>query len=142
MPLKFLAIVTLLALGAGLPASAMDRWAALSQIESGDNDTAVGSDGEISRFQMKPEVWKQYASTNANWADPQTSLSVATEAMKQRCAEFQQAHQRPPTDFEFYILWNAPGQIEHPCDAVRERAERFCNLVRRPDNSERTAVHP
>lgn len=37
-----------------MPAMSQDarRLAALSQIESGDNDRAVGKDGEVSRYQI------------------------------------------------------------------------------------------
>jgi hypothetical protein len=107
----------------------MDRWAALSQIESGDNDSAIGAAGEVSRYQMKLELWKQYAAINADWQKPADALKVAQELMKARCAVFEDTFQRPPTDFEFYVLWNAPGQIRKPGKNVRERAERFCNLV-------------
>jgi hypothetical protein len=108
---------------------AMDRWAALSQIESGDNDKAVGKKGEISRYQILPDVWAVFAPENANWENPKDALAVAKEAMKKRCAEFEQTFHRAATDFEFYVLWNAPAQIERPGSAVSERAKRFCNLL-------------
>jgi hypothetical protein len=38
-------------------ASAMDRWAALAMFESGDNDRIVGRAGEISRYQIRRELW-------------------------------------------------------------------------------------
>jgi hypothetical protein len=108
---------------------AMDRWTALSQIESGDDDRALGSAGEISRYQIKPEVWRRYAPATADWTKPADALLVAREAMQDRCAAFERSAHRPPTDFEFYILWNAPAQIQHPGKAVSSRAERFCNLI-------------
>ncbi len=108
---------------------AMDRWSALSQIESGDDDHAVGAAGEVSRYQMKPEVWQRYAQSKADWTNPDDALSVARQAMQERCAEFERATQRPPTDLEFYILWNAPAQVQRPGKAVSARAERFCNLI-------------
>jgi hypothetical protein len=49
--------------------------------------------------------------------------------MQQRCATFEHTAHRPPTDTEFYILWNAPAQIQRPGKTVLGRAERFCNLV-------------
>lgn len=110
----------------------MDRWEALSQIETGDNDTAVGAAGEVSRYQLKPEVWKQHASPTATWTRAEDALVVAQAVMKERCAEFERWHGRPPTDFEFYVLWNAPAQVDSPSAVVRERAERYCNLVARP----------
>ncbi len=109
----------------------MDRWAALSQIESGDNDLAIGAEGEVSRYQMKRELWRRYAPASANWNKREDALSVAQQMMKERCAAFERAFHRPPTDFEFYVLWNAPAAIERPPKAVCERAERFCNLVQR-----------
>ena len=109
--------------------AAMDRWAALSQIESGDRDAARGTAGEISRYQIKPRLWRRYASPAAEWTKREDALAVAQAVMKQRCADFERMAQRSPTDFEFYILWNAPAQIRKPGKAVRERAERFCNLV-------------
>jgi len=108
----------------------MDRWAALSQIESGDDDCATGSAGEISRYQLKPEVWRRYAPETADWTKPADALLVAKQAMQDRCTAFERSVHRPPTDLEFYILWNAPAQIQSPGKAVSGRAERFCNLIK------------
>jgi hypothetical protein len=107
----------------------MDRWSALSQIESGDRDAARGVAGEVSRYQIKPRIWRRYASPGAEWTKREDALAVAQTVMKKRCADFERSTQRSPTDFEFYILWNAPAQVGKPGKAVRERAERFCNLV-------------
>ncbi len=105
---------------------AMDRWAALSMIESGNNDHAVGPGGEISRFQIRPELWP-----GGNPLDSQAALAAAQEIMSSRLEQFQQSHKRPVTDFEFYVLWNAPWQADHPSKSVTERARRFSNLVQR-----------
>ena len=61
------------------------------------------------------------------------ALAAARQIMHDRCAGFEREHNRRPTDFEFYVLWNAPAQVERPRKAVRERAERFCRLVSRDD---------
>lgn len=126
-------ILTTLALGleVSLRVQAMDRWAALSQIETRDNDSAVGAAGEISRYQVKPRLWRRYARSDADWKNPAVALAAAQQIMRDRCADFERAFNRAPTDFEFYVLWNAPAQIERPRKAVRERAERFCALVSR-----------
>ncbi len=110
----------------------MDRWAALSQLESGDNDLAIGAAGEVSRYQVKLDLWRRYAAANADWQNPADALKVAQEVMKGRCSGFEETFHRAPTDFEFYVLWNAPSQVQRPGKAVRERAERFCNLVASP----------
>jgi hypothetical protein len=117
----------------GQHGQAMDRWAALSQLESGDNDSVRGTAGEVSRYQVRPEIWDRYAASNMNWLVPADALRVAQKIMKERCAEFERAFGRQPTNFEFYVLWNAPACIGEPAKAVRERARRFCNLVSRTE---------
>jgi hypothetical protein len=118
--------ITLVLAGFGLAtsASAMDRWAALSMIESGNNDRAVGSVGEISRYQIRPELWP-----GGNPQNPQQALNAALKTMSPRLDRFERIHKRQPTDFEFYVLWNAPWSVDHPTTVVRERAQRFANLV-------------
>ena len=95
-------------------------------IESGDDDHAIGSLGEVSRFQIRPNLWPGGNPCNANDA-----LSVAQRIMQARLDKFVQTHKRAPSDFEFYVLWNAPQEINHPPKAVAHRAERFANLVAR-----------
>ena len=130
MTMRITSLVILLLACALVPsAHAMDRWSALSMIESGNNDSAVGSLGEISRYQIRPKLWPGGNPHNRNLA-----LSVAQKIMRARLDKFLQTHHnRAPSDFEFYVLWNAPQQVNHPCRAVAERAERFANLVTRID---------
>ncbi len=122
----FIALAALLFAGS---TPAMDRWAALAELESNNNDNVLGSAGEVSRYQMRPEIWRRYACTNADWRNPADALQVAKQIMQERTAEFERSFGRSPSDFEFYVLWNAPGQIRQPVKAVRERADRFSNLV-------------
>lgn len=115
-------------------AAAMDRFAALSMIESGDDDFAFGQHTEVSRFQIQREVWLQ--ATNApitESTNAAVALAVAQAIAAERCKIFEAKHGRPATDFEFYVLWNSPAQINHPSPAVRERAQRFENLVQKKD---------
>lgn len=126
-------ILGTLFLVASLRLSAMDRWEALSQLESGDDDHASGRSGEVSRYQIQLQIWRRFAGVNANWQNPADALAVAQKIMAQRCADFQRKFQRAPSDFEFYILWNAPSQIAAPGKAVSERARRFCNLLAAPE---------
>ena len=121
--------VWLVLFGLSLPLRAMDRWEALSQIESGNNDRAIGKYGEVSRYQIRPRVWQRYASPKADWRAPAVSLHVAQRAMEERCAAFQRRFRRPPSDLEFYVLWNAPAQVGRPTPVVYQRALRFHNLV-------------
>jgi hypothetical protein len=105
-------------------AMAMDRWTALAMVETGGNDHIVGRVGEISRYQIRPQLW-----SGGNPLDTRVALTNARRIMAARVAAFEQSHGRPPDDFEFYVLWNAPAQINHPHRIVAERARRFMNLV-------------
>ena len=103
------------------------RFAALSQVESGDNDFAVGGAGEISRFQIKRQNW-----LGGNPHDAAIALENAKAIMTVRCAQFEKAAKRPATDAEFYALWNAPSiaLAGRPLPKViAQRAERFANLA-------------
>jgi hypothetical protein len=111
-------------------AFAMDRFAALSMIESGNDDSANGPLGEVSRFQIQRAIWCQITNAPISQAsDPKVAEAVTRSLAGSRCHEFERLHGRPPTDVEFYILWNAPAQISHPGGPVLERAKRFANLV-------------
>ncbi|HEX3856535.1 MAG TPA: hypothetical protein VHY30_04475 [Verrucomicrobiae bacterium] len=102
---------------------AMDRFAALSQVESGDNDRAIGRAGEISRYQIRRDLW-----IGGNPRDAHMALVNAQSIMAVRVAGFAQRTHRAPTDLEFYVLWNAPAQINRPHAVVAARAQRFANL--------------
>ncbi|MGO8836211.1 MAG: hypothetical protein ACLQAH_03685 [Limisphaerales bacterium] len=124
MNVRFLVTLAFASLGLATPAFSMDRWEALSMIESGNNDRAIGAVGEVSRYQIRPEFWP-----GGNPQNPQVALTVAQKTMQSRLNQFVRRHQRQPTDLEFYILWNAPWQADHPSAIVKERAQRFANLV-------------
>jgi hypothetical protein len=121
-----LAMCALAALGVVVSASGMNRWQALSMLESGDDDSAIGRCGEISRFQIRAELWP-----GGNPQNARAALGVARNIMQARVQRFEQTHRRSPTNFEFYVLWNAPAEIDHPMPCVAERARRFANLVER-----------
>ena len=121
-----LAMCALAAVGVVVSASGMNRWEALSMLETGNDDSAVGRCGEISRFQIRAELWP-----GGNPQNAQAALAVARNIMQARVERFQQTHGRSPTNFEFYVLWNAPAEIDHPVPCVAERAYRFVNLVER-----------
>jgi hypothetical protein len=105
-------------------APAMDRWTALAMVESGGDDRAIGRAGEISRYQIRLELWP-----GGNPRDTDVALANARHIMSAREGAFEQSHGRVPDDFEFYVLWNAPAQINHPDRVVAARARRFVNLV-------------
>lgn len=115
-------------------AFSMDRFAALSMIESGDDDFANGRHTEVSRFQIRREVWLQ--ATNPPISEATNAVvarAVAEMIAARRCQDFEKKRGRAPTDFEFYVLWNSPAQIDNPSRAVRARATRFVNLIQKRD---------
>ena len=110
----------------------MNRLEALSMIETGDNDRVVGRAGEISRYQILKQEW--FSITNsARYTDPKTAKAVTLRLLERRVKAFETKFNRPPTHFEFYALWNAPGQVLQGriSRRVAERCERFANLCER-----------
>ncbi len=110
----------------------MDRLSALSMLETGNDDRAVGSAGEISRFQVKKAEWRS-VTNSANYCDSETARKVMIQLMDKRIHAFHDHFGRMPTDFEFYALWNAPSQAltGHISPKVAARCERFANLCDR-----------
>ena len=126
----------MLSLVSAVSASAgYSKLEALSLIESGNNDAAVGSLGEVSRYQIKPRIWREY-SASRSWRDSRISSQVAENYLKSLEETFLKRAGRAPTDFDLYVLWNAgPAYYAklgfsaarvHP--VVRERAQRYVNL--------------
>jgi hypothetical protein len=127
------------------------RLAALAMVESGCGselacraDRLVGRAGEVSRYQILPAVWRQHhrpaagGSRDARWCfrDPALAKAVAERVMDSRTATFVGATRRRPSDFEWYVIWNAPGAFARAgyaahrlSPAVQERARRFSNLM-------------
>ena len=114
------------------------RRYALSMIETGGDDQEIGSSGEISRYQIMPAVWRHY-SDSERYHDPATSLQVAQQHWTALYKTFKQQAHCEPTDFDMYVLWNTHYgyyakrgfKPERLSAAVRERAQRFVNLIRR-----------
>jgi hypothetical protein len=110
----------------------MDRFAALSMIESGDDDQAIGRAGEISRFQIRITQWES-VTNSSNYSDFETARTVARRIMEERVRTFESVTGHAPTDFDFYALWNAPRQAleKRVSPMVAERCQRFANLCER-----------
>ena len=122
---------------ASMPAMSQDarRLAALSQIESGDNDRAVGKAGEVSRYQIMPGVWRAY-SRSRQYQDAIVARRVACAHISY-LERYWPVTQRPMTNIDLYILWCTRHgyYARHGFDPksvakrIRERAQRFANLV-------------
>ena len=116
------------------------RQFALGMIETGNDDREIGGAGEVSRYQIMPVVWRQF-SDSRRYRDPATSQQVAQQLWATLRARFKEQAHREPTDFDMYVLWNTrygyyasknfnPKKLG---PTVRERAQRFVNLVDRAD---------
>jgi hypothetical protein len=107
----------------------MDRLSALSLLETGNNDRAVGKMGEISRYQVLKSEWRTVTASR-NYSDPDLARQVTLKLLDQRVERFKSLYNRTPTDFEFYALWNAPAQVltGQVGRVVAERSRRFANL--------------
>ncbi|MBI3414270.1 MAG: hypothetical protein HY043_02945 [Verrucomicrobia bacterium] len=123
--------------------SAMSLRESLAMFESGARqpqrcaaDRVRGSSGEVSRFQIMPEVWRRYTRSR-DYENPDVAWAVAERILQDRRQWFLAATNREPSALELYLLWNKPGHFNaahfssqrvHP--HFKERAERFANLVR------------
>ena len=108
---------------------AMDRFEALSMIESGDCDTCIGASGEVSQYQILPSVWRQFTKLPTSAAvNPLTARNVAICVMENRVWHFVKRQHRQPTNSEWYLLWHRPARVLHPRPRELERARRFANL--------------
>ena len=140
----FTLLLSLMTAHAGL--SKLD---AISMIESGNNDFAIGGAGEVSRYQIKPRVWRLYSDLNA-YENQKISGWVARQYLSSLEEAFQKRAGRAPDDFDLYVLWNAGlsyykrigFSTRRVRPVIRERAQRFVNLRQMPMGGETTAVHP
>ncbi len=114
---------------------------ALGAIETGNNDNEIGQAGEVSRYQIMPSVWKHY-SHSSYYDNPQVSRAVAQQHWSSLRASFKKKTGREPDNFDMYVMWNTcygyyaskgfqPGRLD---PVVRDRAQRFVNLVERGES--------
>lgn len=138
---------------------AMDRYAALAMLESGNNDHAIGTHGEISRYQILPSIWRLYTDAPISCAtNPVVALAITRQIMTHRIQKYWKMQGIPrdlrdqePTDSDFYILWNRPNcligaqiweklpdglylsaDFSHCPRSVGDAADRFANLCSKP----------
>src|SRR5256885_12645318 len=114
---------------------------ALAMFESGATqpnrcgaDRKRGNNGEVSRYQIMPAVWRQYSRT-FEFEDPKAAWSVAECILTSRMQWFRDSTRRDPTSLEIYLLWNKPGhfkavnfEVKRVNARYKERAQRFANL--------------
>lgn len=109
--------------------------AALSLVETGNDDRAIGGDGEVSRYQLRRSVWAEHCKSES-WTNPVTATKVATLVLRQRIATFERRTGRLPKPADVYAMWNSPtaftmSQYRLPyCSKIlQDKAGRFANVV-------------
>ncbi len=124
------------------PVKAMPLRQSLGMFESGATtwqrsaaDYVRGGSGEVSRFQIMPDVWRRYTRSR-EYDNPEVAWDVAQRILADRVADFRAATGREPNGLELYLLWNKPGHFEtvhYQASRVkadyRQRAQRFANLL-------------
>jgi len=113
--------------------------AALSQVESGDQDDAVGQAGEVSRYQFLPATMLHEQAINPDfrrmqvrgkwWLNEKWAWICAVGIWEKRVDTFRVVYRRDPSLEELYLCWHRPGRVLNPTAAEKARAERFANLV-------------
>jgi|SRR6266404_7107939 len=131
-----------------LQCKALSIRESLGMMESGNDDNAVGSAGEISRYQIKKKIWRMYSSSSRFW-DMNEAWNIAEKVLATRIDKYQRRTGHQPAAFDLYVLWNAPGQFQSVgfeqrriSHVVAERARRFANLVSQPDPTATVAGRP
>jgi len=123
-------------------AAGMSLRDSLAMFESGAtqphrcaSDKLRGNSGEVSRFQIMPEVWREY-SRSREYENPEVAWSVAERILQDRIRLFIDRTGRNPDALEIYLLWNKPGHFysvgfssKRVRPEFKRRAERFANLL-------------
>ena len=109
--------------------------AGLIQFKPCAADLKRGSRGEVSRFQILPAIWRDY-SNSRDYKNPYVAREVARKILIERDKWFRSSAGRPPTNFDLYVMWNAPGHYSKVGFSrkrlhaeISEKAQRFANLV-------------
>ena len=116
-------------------ANANDLLEAISQVESGANDFAVGARGERGRFQIQTLTWSAY-SKSRNYTDAKVSRDVAERHLHFCRTQFRDATGRDPSDFDAAVMWTAgfagyrrkDFKPERLTRSVRNYATRVVNI--------------
>ncbi len=102
--------------------------------QRGEADFKRGGSGEVSRYQIMPDVWVRYSKTR-DFHNPAEAWQVAQRILNERVNDFRARTQRDPNATELYLLWNKPGHFANAKYSLKRvsryylaRAQRFANL--------------
>ncbi len=131
-------------------ASKLPLLQAISQVESGDNDKAMGRYGEVSRYQILPRVWGKYSYTPLHYAiDIKISSIVAYDIARDIIDQWQlrNGETTPMPPRYFYAIWHRGkrfwdtrgGNFDNLPSLVKARCYRFENVYNKliKDNHEK-----
>jgi len=142
---KSLLILAILTMVANHEVKALSLRESLAMLETGAiqpqhgaSDRIRGNSGEVSRYQIMPDVWRRYSSSR-DYENPEVAWQVASRILGDRIAWFKKIEGREPSSMEIYLLWNKPGHFEAKGFASSkvkksylDRANRFANLMTLP----------
>jgi hypothetical protein len=142
---KYLLILATVTMVASHEVKALSLRESLAMLETGAiqpqygaPDRIRGNSGEVSRYQIMPDVWRRY-SNSREYENPEVSWQVASKILSDRIEWFKKIEGREPSSMEIYLLWNKPGHFQATGftaskvkKSYRERANRFANLMTLP----------
>jgi len=103
--------------------SSMDRRLECLAMVEGGSDTKPGPCGEISRYCIMPDVWREYSHLPLSAAtNPFTARAVVVKIMDSRL------NGRVVTDAQWYLTYHRPARVSHPKTIENDRALRFQNI--------------
>ena len=113
---------------------------ALADVESGGNDRAIGSKGEVSAFQILPSIWNAHSDMPCSLYHVQNrtkSIRVARKLNSYNLCVYKKDTGNLPQAYDMYVMWNygvtkykkmGYDRTKLP-KKVKERAERFINTL-------------
>jgi hypothetical protein len=130
----FLALVCTTAKAEPLPYALGLFESGAETFQRGQADFKRGGSGEVSRYQIMPDVWTRYSKTR-DYHNPVEAWQVAQRILNERVNDFRARTKRDPNATELYLLWNKPGHFASAKFSLQRvsryylaRAQRFANL--------------
>jgi hypothetical protein len=123
---------------------AMELLDAIAMVESGGNDLAVGANGEVSRYQILPSVWRQYDASR-RYGNRWVARAVARKHLDYLANTYRLLRHTGSTasNLDLAIMWNcgigayrrAYWNPEMVNPATQDHARRIVNLLESSDKS-------
>jgi hypothetical protein len=103
--------------------------AAISLVETGDNDLAVGKHGERSRFQIIERVWNHHThlTHRIHAKNPRVSVLITLDHIDKCIIPYLASREQPITPFTVAGCWNGGCWGFTQLDWGRDYAERVAN---------------